>query len=1218
MIVKCGIQVNVHPDDEKTKRNIYMVKHFLTRTAPGIAAAAIFVALPLSCVNEEYDLEKIDTTVQFGGNALVFPLGSTEQLKLQTLLPENEYLQLLDLANEQVWGFKMSDEMDLSDEIPDLASELEIDPVEINESFEEDLGDIDISDLSIKAQTIDNSISFEDVEIPDITVPSDRFEDAFSSGIWEYTPSPDQMDLSDDFGSREFAFEGVLDPSQFSDVPGMSGSTQITIPDDMIPEISLDPKKTSVRVHIELPDGLSNIRDIKLDPNARMVISMSLLNSFLLSGTVTPDITLDHTELVGLEGVSGPLDLSDLVLNQSNGYMAEKSYKIESLSVSATDWDANSLTKEADITAEGRIGLSGISSSSDRINASAAQGGLGVLVSVSFEDVAISDMTMDVETIEDEIAPEPFVIDMEPIELPEQVAGVSEVRLRDGSGIDIEINPKNFGLLGDAFNVGIADLTIQFPQEIVADGLDERNRFILENVDLTQPTVRHIEVTAIMPEAAENGVITIDGQINVTGMMTAGGTIFLSSLPESQNEDPVVDFMVNTNLEVEDFAVTLNPIEHEINDIQEFPIELPDGVGEIGTLNITPEGTPVLEVNVVMPELDDIAVKARNIKISFPDMLVFKQPVPSEYNYQASDNSINFNGVEIPENISLDIERIIVTPRLDEVVGSETFGKYVANGEISFTGAATVETTSQDGTVSRADIQALVDNGIQITGAVPAITVSSVNFDKFERTVEQEQPITLLDLDRLPDELESLTVEDVVLYDTELSVTLTAEDIPHMGAVPHLELAVFLPEEILVDDDRVDENNVLHVSGDLTDNQFTMEPVAISGLDLKGVDFSAGGKIERTIKIEGTISVEEPDIEPEDLKNAVIRVSVNGGIPAINIEKITGYVDYQLGSDGEGGNNLNQSISLEDLPDFVKGEDFTLDFENPYIRLTVESNVGIPVKGELEIVPVFADGADENAAQKINLSIPAAEASGETTTYWIAKSQDGMSGGYEFLQADIPSLLKKIPDSIDLKINAGTDPEHLSTIEPDTEYKLALNYEVVVPFVFGEDLKIKMDYTIPGESDDAGENTGESPEESSNALPPVLGELLNMNALGLGGYIESALPLQLELTMDLLDSHDEIIKTEPIKVNIAAGSAEKPVQSPLDVVLKLSEGADGTDLTKIRMNFEVTSGNMSGEPVTDMSYIQAVLKVKVPGGITIDLSSLGESENNTENTDYEN
>ena len=126
-------------------------------------------------------------------------------------------------------------------------------------------------------------------------------------------------------------------------------------------------------------------------------------------------------------------------------------------------------------------------------------------------------------------------------------------------------------------------------------------------------------------------------------------------------------------------------------------------------------------------------------------------------------------------------------------------------------------------------------------------------------------------------------------------------------------------------------------------------------------------------------------------------------------------------------------------------------------------------------------------------------------------------------------MLKRIPESIDIRI-AGTVADEIN-IDLSSDYLLDMNYDVVVPFVFGEDLKIKMDYTIPGESDDAGENTGESPEESGNALPPVLGELLNMNALGLGGYIESALPLQLELTMDLLDSHDEIIKTEPIKVN---------------------------------------------------------------------------------------
>lgn len=121
-----------------------------------------------------------------------------------------------------------------------------------------------------------------------------------------------------------------------------------------------------------------------------------------------------------------------------------------------------------------------------------------------------------------------------------------------------------------------------------------------------------------------------------------------------------------------------------------------------------------------------------------------------------------------------------------------------------------------------------------------------------------------------------------------------------------------------------------------------------------------------------------------------------------------------------------------------------------------------------------------------------------------------------------------------------------------------------------------------------------------------------MNAFGLGGYVESSLPLKLELTMDLLDSRNEIIRTEPASLLISEGTPENPVKSPVDLTLKLADGEDGTDLTKIRMNFRVTSGNMTGEPVTEESYLQAVLKVKVPGGITIDLTSLGENENNTD------
>lgn len=496
-----------------------------------------------------------------------------------------------------------------------------------------------------------------------------------------------------------------------------------------------------------------------------------------------------------------------------------------------------------------------------------------------------------------------------------------------------------------------------------------------------------------------------------------------------------------------------------------------------------------------------------------------------------------------------------------------------------------------------------------LSDAVSDISAVSPRVIRFERNFEKQQEITIMDLEELPEELKDMTVEDVVLSETELHMTFTVRTVPDtdIGSIPHIDLSVYLPEEIMTDDERVDENNVFHISEDLENNEFTMEPIAVTGLNLKNVDFSAGGTVNSSVRVEGTVTVENPVIdEPADLETVGIWLDITGGIQAVNISEITGYVDCRLGSDS--GENMNQSISLEELPDFVKGEDFILDFANPHIKLTVNSNLKMPVKGELKITPVFVNVADEAFAQTIALSIPASDASGKVLSYWIANDRTGMPDGYEFLEADVRSLTRRIPDTLRLEITAGTDPGSLSTITAGYENSLLLNYEVEIPFEFGEETDIRMDYTIPGDKDDATEGS----DQENDALPPVLGELLNMNAFGLGGYVESSLPLKLELTMDLLDSRNEIIRTEPASLLISEGTPENPVKSPVDLTLKLADGEDGTDLTKIRMNFRVTSGNMTGEPVTEESYLQAVLKVKVPGGITIDLTSLGENENNTD------
>lgn len=451
------------------------------------------------------------------------------------------------------------------------------------------------------------------------------------------------------------------------------------------------------------------------------------------------------------------------------------------------------------------------------------------------------------------------------------------------------------------------------------------------------------------------------------------------------------------------------------------------------------------------------------------------------------------------------------------------------------------------------------------------------------------EEITLFSFSDLPQELVSLNTVSF----TETSFVISAEAVIPSGisGPVQVQLDVYLPEEIVTDDERVDENNVLHISGPIdSETPLTADPVTISGIDLGGVDFSTGeGDYTKEIRVEGVLSVDASDITAGDITGGDISLHLTGGIPEINIVSATGRIDYSL-------DDMTQNISLEELPEFVRGENVVLDFVNPYIVLDVSSNMGVPVTGEVKIIPVTGGTADADAMLTITgFEVPAAPSSSEVQTirYWISGSAEGVPSGYTHLQADIASLLKTVPDDIEIRIEAGTDVTRDALIEPSATYKMGMTYNVVIPFEFGEDLDVVMDYTMED-------------------LPDELGDILGMNSLGLAGHVESTLPLELTLWFELLDSGDNVIETEPATVSIAAGSDNAPSTSPIDVTLRLAEGADATDLSKIKLNFRVTSGNMSGEPVTENSYFQAFLQVKVPGGIRLDLDSLGNGENTDE------
>lgn len=1177
-----------------------MVKHSIYKKVSAGPVLLSLLALPLSCVNEEFDISNIDTTVAFGGDALVFPLGSTEHLKLNTLLSEEDFEYITSL--DGVYGFNLNDSMDLSEDLPDLSSESDVDAVSFSQSFDVSFGDINMAELVIDEQTFESDITFDGVEIPEFAITNETFSEHVATGISDYTPDPEQLAL--DFGDRSLTFDNIYD---FPGNPGGSGT--IDIPDV---QRELPAKDVDVNVTIVLPDGITSVRDIVLNRNARMSVSMRILNSFLVSGNVIPNISLDLSDLVEIGGEESDIVLGDnFIMNADNGYTASDTYSVTGLVMDYdNDWSSTdegfTLNKSARVSAVGTVSFENAVADAGLVQNDEP---LGLAIDIVFEDIVIEDMTLGIRGIESEVD-RVVSLDVDPIQLPEEIDGVSEVLMATGSGIDIAISGDGLSSMS-GLSAELRGLEIVFPagMKCSGEGVTDNTLYVTA-ADLKTSNSYHVDVNSIIPGAPDaDRNINIESEIAVNAVLALGGTVSLLSLPSSEADEPSVDINVTANMTVDHLLLEMDEVNHTIeNQRKEFEIDLPDGLGEIGTFHIVPSGNPQLTIDVVMPQgLQTLDMKARNLKISFPDMLEFENA--DKYNYDESDNSINFTNENIPDPIVLDISGLNVTP----VQRPE--GGYYAVDDMTYSGEASLVPTSADGIVTSDDVDLLVDDGIQINAYIPAIDIDQVEFRKFETTVEETETMDLFDLGSLPEQV--VGIENIQLAEAYLNLSFKANNLPDMGpdaSAPYADLSIYLPVEINIDlaeditgvtFEEYDENfNLLHITGEFDDEgYFGIDPVGISSLDLKNVDITSGGMLTRDIRVTGRVSVDNPGIEPEELNGQSMSVDMNCTIasetgestsdPKIVVGRITGYVDYKLGEDGE---NISQTISLDGLPDFVKGENFTLDFENPYIELAVNSNVGIPVNAGIEILPYYDGAADNTSAQYVSLVLPAVTDAQETTTrFWIAKTSDGMPSDYTWVEADIPALLGRIPEKIDLNVDAATDSEELSVIDTDTKYKFEFNYDVVVPFVFGDDLNVEMSYTVED-------------------LPEILGQLLEMNSFGLGGYVESTLPLALELGVEMLDSGDNVIKTEPVEQPIAAGTADEPARTDLDVLLKLAEGADASDLSKMKMNFTVTSGGKSGEPVTEDSYLYVVLKVKVPGGITIDLSSLGEPEN----TDSEN
>jgi hypothetical protein len=441
--------------------------------------------------------------------------------------------------------------------------------------------------------------------------------------------------------------------------------------------------------------------------------------------------------------------------------------------------------------------------------------------------------------------------------------------------------------------------------------------------------------------------------------------------------------------------------------------------------------------------------------------------------------------------------------------------------------------------------------------------------DEYSFEIEEQEKFTLFDAGSLPKEL--VEISDIDIAETTLKISLLADNLPDFGdeSTIGVDVNVVLPDIIVP--------NELALKGEIKDGKFE-QVITIEDLDLSGIDFSSQESLEMEMNISGGIYVSNPSIALGDLSGKEVNLDLAASISEIKVLKLEGKVDYLI-------DDINESLSLTDLPDFLTSDDVCLDIANPRIVLDVTTNMGIPIVGTLNLTPYKNGAIVQDVNMEIDLSLPYSESSDKmvTKTLWIAANNNGAPADAIFVEAKLSNLIKAIPDSIVISISGGTDAAKSVVMETTADYVFDLKYMLEIPLAFGDDMRFVLSDVI--DVTEAG-----------------IGNILKMGEIQLVGWVDNALPLNFNVSIEMLDGDGNVLATEPVSQSIAAckkdGSA---TQSPLNLKIAAKAGTDMTKLAKLKVAFEITSKNVSGVPITYESYIQAKLGLNLPKGVTLNL-----------------
>ena len=533
--------------------------------------------------------------------------------------------------------------------------------------------------------------------------------------------------------------------------------------------------------------------------------------------------------------------------------------------------------------------------------------------------------------------------------------------------------------------------------------------------------------------------------------------------------------------------------------------------------------------------------------------------------------------------------------------------------------------TAEDGSY-----QISVSDQMNVSSSMPAIN-TSLNLGGLAPSVEIEI-LDLTDVASSPylallpqnDEIALATyvstISDPVAVDTNIQVVMQLdlpEGVKDLSKVKFTDaskmtISLSVPDCPLTDGElnpaiTVDFSSLLTIAGggsinlselklNKTNNYQASKQYSVQELNIAPGDFNANLHqlaLDKKVTVAGNAVVTDPKTTPAKISTASkLKVNVAVTLSNLQIDQVEAKVGYNL-------SQQNVTLELGDLTGaFGDKLEVTLDLHNPYLKFDLTTNLGIPAAVQATLVPWKNNQAKTENQVQVNLTMDAAPSATQTSTmkYFIASHDESRPAGYTYVNADIASLIKLMPDSVRVTFDVTTIDTQTAVLEPSATYNFNVAYQVGVPLQVGPDFRLALRDTL---------------EVGSVGKYLALAE-----AVAVTGAVENSLPLNLKMVVGFTDENNNAIAlAKAAEQAIAAGNLDgSATTTPLDVEVKFADKNAAQNVTKVVLSFEITSGGVA-RAVNKDDYVKARIAAGLRGGITVDLKELAEKLANEDNND---